>query len=633
MLQSMRSKIKGVVAFVLIGLLTIPLALVGVENLFYSNHNIGEAASVDGKIISEREVQIAIGRERQRLQAQLGDNIPGDFFSDERLRQPVIDSLVQRALIANIADTGNMTFTDATIDETIVTLPDFQVDGVFDQQRFVQVIRSIGHTPASFRALLKEDMLVNQMQSALVSTDFITNSEVNNTVALSRQTRDFSWVTLPLAGLPETMTVTQDEISGHYEENKSSYLSQEQVAIEYIDLNVSDIEKSIDIGEDEILQQYEQIVKNYTDSTEREAAHIMVEGDDDTAQQKITTIQEKLAAGEDFAALASEYSDDFGSRDNGGNLGVSSGDGFPEAFEEALSLLEEGQVSEPTEIDGATHFIKLLALTEKTAPTLEEQRTVIEAELKRAKAEEQFIQDSQALEDLSYNAQSLQEVGDELGLPVGKTGLFSRFSSDIEIIRDSRVLNAAFSEQVTIEGHSSEVLALSADRNVVVKMVEHKPVRTLTLEEKTGEITEELKLEKAKAQLAQQAQSIREALDAGDSIATVSEQRELTLSSQIAVQRNAANVPRELLDAIFALSVPSESNPVITDLHLDNGDYVLASLSKVTNGSVDDLEVVERNNLRNSLSSGLAGDAYRAWQDEIRKSSDIEIYSSESSHL
>jgi peptidyl-prolyl cis-trans isomerase D len=643
MLQSMRNKTKGLVAVFLIGLLTIPLALVGVENLFTGTSNVGEAAEVDGSVITERDVQLAIARERQRLQAQFGDNFPAAFFTDERLRESAMVSLVQRALMVNVAVKGNMTFSDRDINQSIVEQPLFQVAGTFNQQQFEQGVRNLGHTALSFRALLKSDMLANQIQSTIVSSDFITDKEVSQMVALSRQTRDFSWITLPLGDLPKTISVSEEEVAAHYEANKQDYLSVEEVAVEYIDLNIDDISKDITVEESAVKLQYDSIVASYKSSTEREAAHIMIEGSDETAQQKMADVQAKLTAGEDFSTLASDYSDDFGTRDNGGNLGVSNGDAFPEAFEKALLDLTSGQVSEAIEIDGATHFIKLVSVKENSAPSFESQQAKIIAELKRAQAEEQFIQDAQALEDLAYNAESLSEVADELGVNVVKTELFSRANATTidAILQDGRILEAAFSEQVVNDGHSSDLLNVSSDRVAVVKLLEHKPVRTLTLDEKSEAIISELQLEKAKAQIAEQASSLREALDNGIDIVTLAEQKELAASTQTGAQRNSAGVPEDLLSSVFEMPHPAMAvaesaagEPIkisLLERHLDNGDYVLVSLSKVTPGDVESLPDAERQSFRSSISSSIAGDEYRAWQAQLENSADVEIYRSQSS--
>jgi peptidyl-prolyl cis-trans isomerase D len=427
------------------------------------------------------------------------------------------------------------------------------------------------------------------------------------------------------------VTVSEDEVSTHYEENKSSYLSEEQVAIEYIDLNIASIEKDITIDEESIREQYQQFTDSFASSTEREAAHIMIEGDDDAAAEKIATVTQKLAAGEDFSTIATEYSDDFGSRDNGGSLGLSAGDAFPEEFEAALLNLTEGQVSEPTKIDNATHFIKLVAVIEKGAPSYDEQKLIIEAELKRTKAETQFIQDAEALEELAYNADTLEQVAEQLGVEAGKTALFTRTSAEAAVLQDSRVVTAAFSEQVVQEKHASDLIELSGDRVVVIKLLEHKPIRTLSLEEKREEILAALKLEKAKTQIASQAKDIREALDSGKDIAVVAQENNLTVATQVAAQRNAADVPSELLSAIFEMPTPESEKTALLGQHIDNGDYVIVSLSQVNDGSVEDLAEAEKSSLRSNLSSSLSGDEYRAWQAFQREQASVEIYRSAAS--
>ena len=632
MLQGMRNKLKGIVAIFIVVLLTVPLALVGVEQLFYDNTRVNEVAEVNGRTITEREVYLGLSRERLRLQSQFGNSLPADFLTDERLRAPVLEQLIQRALMAAAAKDGNMTLSDAEIDRNIVESADFQVEGEFDPDRFIQIVRSLGHSPASFRDMMRDDLVVNQLQRSVISTGFITDAEIERAVALSRQTRDFEWVTLPLGDSAEAMTVTDEEIASHYEDNKASYLTEEQVAVEYIELKSSDLEKDIDVTEDEVREEFDRELQSLVQTTQREAAHIMIEGDHDEAKQKIATVQEKLAAGEDFAALAKEYSDDFGSKDNGGNLGiVTVGSGtFPTAFEDALQALEEGQVSDPIEADNATHIIKLVSLKQDAPPEFEQEKTRIENALKSQKAQEQFVADVETLNELSYNAETLQEVADELSLPLGKTGLFPRSGGTELVAQDNRVLTAAFSERVLQEGYSSEVLELTPDSVVVIKLIEHKPVRTLTLEEKTADITDTLKHNKAKEQIAKQSESIRDALNDGSKLETLSEQQSLSFSSQLEAQRNAADVPAELLEHIFAMEHPEQDNVTIDGMHLENGDYVVISLSKVTNGSVESLTDEEKTSLRTSLTSRLTGDNYRSWQSLLRDQGDVEVYNAQS---
>ena len=83
---------------------------------------------------------------------------------------------------------------------------------------------------------------------------------------------------------------------------------------------------------------------------------------EDANQELISEVQAKLDAGDDFSELVKQYSQDVASAETGGDLGFTTGDTFPEAFEEALAALDVGEVSAPVETDSGTHFIKLLEI-------------------------------------------------------------------------------------------------------------------------------------------------------------------------------------------------------------------------------------------------------------------------------
>ena len=626
MLQSMRENMKGTIAFIVVGFLAFILAasLVTLNEPGAGQH-FDDVASVNGSKISERELQIALSQERQRLQQQFGSSLPAEFLSEERLRAPVLQGLIQRSVLLDKANNSHMRVSHQELDALITQMPEFQREGRFDPTLFTQSIRSIGHTPASFRALVEEDVVSSQLNSVFPVSSFITEAELKQLVALSRQTRDFSWITLPLADLPGQMTVSAEEIQAHYDNNKQHYKTEEKVAVEYIELRVSDLEQDIEISPEAIEEQYQQEVNRFQQATEREAAHIMIEGDDTAAQEKLAEVQAKLAAGEDFSALAKTYSDDFGSRDSGGNLGVTRGDSFPDKFEAALAELSPGEVSEPVTIDNAIHIIKLLKLTEKSAPSFADSQGRIAAELKTLQAEQIFLEKLNALKDLSYNADSLAEVAEQLSLSVGKTGLFTRSGGSEPVLSDGRVVSAAFSEQVLSEGYTSDVLELAPDHLVVVNLLEHQAVRTLTLDEKTADISTELKLSKAKQQLAEQAESLQTALASGTSLSTLAKEKQLAINTEKGVTRQSREQPVELVEHVFSLKRPVDKQPLSSSLYLANNDYVLLSLSEVNDAQYEQLSQEEQRSARLSLSRALASHEYRAWQSALVEKAEIEI--------
>ncbi len=631
----MRENMKGTIAIIVVGFLAFIMAasLVDLTGTGGHGHNYGEVATVNGDAITDRELQIALAQERQRLQAQFGNNLPAEYLSDERLRAPVLQGLVQRNVLIDKALDSKMRVSNSELDKVIVQMPEFQTEGKFDPQLFQQRLLSAQHTPTTYRQLLHDEIVGNQLRSALATTAFVTDKELKQVVALSRQTRDFSWVSLPLSDLPEKMTVSEEELQTHYDANKSGYNTEEKVSVEYIELTISDISKTVDISPEAVQKQYDQEVEQFSSSIEREAAHIMIDGDSDDAEQKIAEVQQKLDAGEDFAALATEYSDDFGTKDTGGNLGITTGDAFPPAFESTLSSLKQGEVSTPVVVDGATHFIKLVSVKEEEAPTFDESKTRIESELKAIEAEQIFIEKLAELKDLSYNAETLAEVAEQLSLSTGKTDLFTRVGGIEPVLADNRVVTAAFSDQVLRENFASEVLELAADRAVVVKLLEHEAVRTLTFDEKKGDITTELKLSKAKEQLAEKAKELQTALESGESLEALAEQNELTLNSEVAITRDGRNVSPELTEHVFSLSRPVNDVAVNSSLYLANNDYALVSLKVVKDANFDEMTDEEKRGARLSLARSSSSEEYRAWQTLLVDQAEIDISGADNSAI
>lgn len=71
-------------------------------------------------------------------------------------------------------------------------------------------------------------------------------------------------------------------------------------------------------------------------------------------------IKKRLDAGEDFKALAVQYSDDSGSKATGGELGwYARGQGFVQEFEDAAFALQPGQISEPVKTQFGYHIIRV----------------------------------------------------------------------------------------------------------------------------------------------------------------------------------------------------------------------------------------------------------------------------------
>lgn len=625
MLQKMRENLKGTVAVVIIGFMMVPFVFFGIDFLAPPTGQEQEVAEVNGNALTAFQLQNEIARERNRLTQQFGDNLPEQFLSDANLREPALERLIQRELLKGAAQEGDMTASPAEIENLVRSAPEFQVDGRYSPDLYVQFLRARQMSHAQFMALNIEDRVLNQLVSGVVASDFVTDKELERVVALSQQKRDFHYLTIPAGPIAEDIEISDEDAKAFYEENTADFLAPEQVRIQFIQLSLADIADQIEISEEEVREAYDAEIANFDASEERHAAHILIEPEEDGGEQAVVEeIQAKLAAGEDFAALAEEYSDDLGSKSSGGDLGFTRGDTFPEEFETALASLEAGEVSEPVQTESGTHLIKLLEVRGAEPPSFEEDRARLERALKDNEARNRLVELSQQLEDLSYTAQDLAPVAETMGLEVQNAGPFSR-DGGMGLASEPAVVEAAFSDDVLEAGNTSPLLELAGERRVVLRVTEHLEARTLGFEEVKTEIVRELTRQRAQEQLAELGKEVEEEVRGSGNLEEVAKARGYEWQASPNTQRSDAKVPREVLRFAFSLPQPATTEEtVVGGTYQASGDYAVVRLNSVEPGSIETLSEMERSNMRERLAQMEGESSFAAFQAHLEKSADIE---------
>jgi len=619
MLQNLRDNSKGVISGLLIGFLVIIFAISGSEALFSTDGSVKDVITVNGESISEVDIARASANYKQQLSARYGDALPAGYLSDENVRQPVIENLIQRKVMVSAALDAGLVIGDDHLNQQIISTPQFQkADGTFDAILYQQLLRTIGFTPSTYKKALSEDTIINQLTAGIVDSGFVTPAELQRIAGLTFQTRDFTYGIIPAEKIAETVSVEAAEVDSFYQANAQAFTNPEQVAVDYIDLNVTDLMAGIDISEEQVRDQHQQNLASFVAAPEREAAHILI---DDNDAARVAEVAEKLAAGEDFAELARTYSDDLGTRDQGGELGFTSGDTFPKAFEDELQSLEVGAVSAPVKTDAGTHFIKLLSERGVKPSNFEETRTQIAEQLKRAEAESRFVTLLEKLRDLSYNAESLVDVAQEIGLESKNTGLFSR-NSGSGISAEAEFVTAAFSEEVLEHNNSSDLIELAPDRVVVVKKTEHKPSYIRPLEEVRDQIVETLREQKTRDLLAQKGQELIAEIKSGATLEAVAQTAGYEVKTILKADRNKVDVDNQLLRKVFSMPKPQSEKPVVDGILTRDGSYAVIELTEVNLGG-EELAAEEMAGVAAQLTRISGENEYRSYQNLLREKASI----------
>ena len=609
MLDSFRTNMKGI-AFAIVVLIAIVFAFSGIGSLSVSGSASETAVKVNGERVSELQVQQALNSEKQRILNE-NEGLDAALLEDDLIRPQVVEQIIGRKLLSQEASTGGMAISSRATGKLLLDTPSFQTDGRFDQELFLYRIRNLGYTSASFLEMLEENLLIDQFVRGFVASGFTTSNELELLASVVEQERDYYYLTAPLQPVIESVKVTDQQVAAYYEENKNSYQAEEQVVVDYIELSPAQFDDTDAVSEEQVKARFEEQAQSLESAVSLQAAHILL-AEPDAAL--ISEIQSKLDAGEDFAALAKQYSEDVGSADFGGDLGFTTGDTFPDSFETALAALEVGQVSAPVETESGTHLIKLV----------DKQETVIEFSTERARIEQELVSELRDqwlveklanLKELSFNAESLGEVAADLSLTAQVSDAFTR-SGAAGIAAFPTVIKAAFSDEVVNEKYASEVIDLGDDRYVVLKLNKSIPARQKELAEVKDSVVAAISSDLARAELAEQGSALLARVEGGESVETVAKSEDLDWQVVLDAKRSTGNINGDVNRFVFQLPTTAASD-VTESFYTRNGDFVVVVLTEVTPGDSSKLSAEQKNNLIYAGSAANSTRELKALQDRL----------------
>mgnify|MGYP003299566865 CR=1 FL=1 len=619
MLQDIRENSQGVVAKIIIGLIVAVFALTGMEMLGGGLLQ-PEVAEVNGEEIT----QFQLDQNVQNLLATVGGQLEG--IDQGLLESIALNQLIEETILRQQAFNTSMVISNSRLDRNILATPSFQVDGVFNSDMAIRTMAAQGLNVDGYRQLLTQNMLVSQMASAYTNSNFVTESELNKFAELTAQSRDFRYLSVTLGTRTLGIAISDEEISEYYENNPDAFIEEETVIAEYVILDKDVISQELDVNEGEILAQYEAERSEYEGSSEKRAAHILFEVgfeySEEEALELATTTQQRLADGEDFAALALELSSDIVSGEEGGDIGYTDGTAFPAAIEEALETLALDEVSVPVVSEFGVHLVKLTEDAENIFATFEEARDRIERDLKSSEVELIYGERLQDLSNLAFETGDLQTISEELGLEISQSEPIGR-SGGSNIFSNQSAVDAVFSDEVLIDGNNSDVIELSDLQSVVVRVTQFNEAAVLPLEEVQPEIAVIVRTEMERQAVQDLGNQLAEAADAGEGLEELLAENELEWIEETEINRDAFTVNREVLDAVFALQRP-QGEPELASITLSNGTFVLVELNQVNEGTIDSIPEEERKEIVELITTDLGNSEFQAYLNTLRENSDIQ---------
>lgn len=626
MLERIREGSQGPWAMAIIALIVLSFVFAGVGS-YLTSPGTSAVATVNGEEISAQELDRAYQNQRAQMESQFGESVAQLFSSEEYLanfRRSALDRLISEKLIQQQASEIGLRVSDEQIRETIVRMPEFQFGGQFDNERFQTILRQNGFSPADFRNYLRIQMTQNQLAAALTTSAFALDSEVEEANMLQRQTRDAKYLMVSAASFADSVEVSEADIETFYNNNIASFDTEEKVKLAYVKLSVEDLKGRVSVDDDAVRTYYEANLPSYGKEEERRVSHILIEsGDDvDAARAEIEALKAQLDNGADFATLASENSDDTFSAENGGDLDFITPEMMDAEFDEAAFALDSvGDVSDIVETDFGFHIIKLTDINEAQTKSFEEVASDIRESLLYDQAMEKYFELQNTLAEIAFEVpDTLEDAANAVNLPVQETALFSRNTAPEELNLPA-LLDDAFSSELIEERLNSDIIELDDENIVAIRVIEHEPQRTQSLDEVRDSITASVKSTKAREAAQAWASDVAVKVRAGEDVSALLSEKSATWETPKAVPRNGGTLAAAVVETLFALAPEGEGSvDVATTM---NGDVAVVQLEGVNAAPV--LEAELGNSLKERLGQMKGQRLYEQYIEALRSQADVTI--------
>ena len=600
MLEKIRDGSQGMIAKVILGFVILTFALAGVGS-YLGNTSEVPVATVNGDEITKVQFDTAYQNERARMQQQFGEmfgmlSADNNYMSNFRnsVLEKLIDEQLQRQLVTQL----DLMVSDEVLRDTIRTMTEFQVDGVFNNDRYIALLRQNGYEPNQFRDYLRAQMSANQLVVGLAGSEFATVSEMQLLSKLQQQSRDLQYLVLKATDFAAAVEINDQLLQDYYQSNTNQFVSPETVSVDYVQLTAADIAKSVVVADADLQAYYDANQARYQTEERRRVSHILLESAEDNSEikAKADALAAQLQQGTDFAELAKKESADTFSAEKGGDLDFIEKGVMDAEFEKAAyALAKAGDISPVVKTEFGYHIIKLTEVQPGSTKAFADVKDQILATVKDEKAAEKFAELQQLLGEKSFEiADSLQEAAEAVGTKVVSVPAFSRSTAPAELTAP-KVLETLFSEDFISAGVNSDVIEVAPQHVVVVRVNAHQPETTKKLEEVKTQVQAAVVATKSSELAKVKAEALLAEVVSGKSLAEVATTAQLTLETKAAVTRFGGDIDSDIRTKAFELAKPTEAQPVtVAMLNLASGDAALVAVTKVTDTEVTTKPPVEQ---------------------------------------
>ena len=619
MLQQMRDKFTGTFALVILVVLGFSFIFFGLN---YSFMGSSFAATVDGEKIDlnvfERNYRDAIQRNPQLA------TLTGELRL--QVRRNVLDQLIYEQLVENYLNENGYRISDEQIMLQVRDTPEFQLDGQFDMGTYRTYLSERGFEPTRFEQLQRNTLRQQQLQLAVAATALVTPAEYRRYLNLFAEQRVVTVASIDEAAVAAEITLTDDMIIAYYEDNPTLFRLPESADLEFIVIRRDNVAEGIEISDEDLLAFYENSKSRYLQDEQRRASHILVlfNDDEDAAEAKANDIIARARAGESFADLAAEFSDDGGTASQGGDLGTLTRTQLPGELGNSIFSTNAGEIDGPVESEFGFHVVRVDEVLERGPLPLDQVRGELLSELRASEADARYRDLESALSDALFDNADMQTISAAVGIDVQTATGYTRAGGE-PFGSNQAAIEAVFDEMVLTGGQVSEVIELDANRAAIFKVTTYIEATRQPLDDVREQVAASLMTQKADLILVGRAEQVMAAVDSGEDFGVAAEAAGLTVAEPKILGRTDQTIDQALLFDVFAAGKPTAESPVMGRVRTLDGGYSVYSLDAVLPGRPESIPLADRDQGKLMLAQQSGIGDFQAFVRSLHENAEIDI--------
>ncbi|AJP57772.1 hypothetical protein UC34_13855 [Pandoraea vervacti] len=592
----------------------------------------GTIAKVGDQTVTRQEYDGTLRAQTERMQQMFGGAVDASQINTPEMRTAVLDNLIQQKLLTQETLKKNLSVPDAQVREALLAIPAIaqlrRADGSIDQAAYERLLSAQNLTPQRLEAQIRFELASNQLPSSVQASAMLPKTVLERFAQLRSQQREVATIEIPLSDYAGKIVPTQQQLQAYYDAHKAAFQTPESAEIQYVVLDPKAMPATTQAApsDDVLRKMYNDNLKQYTTQEERRASHILIASPADAspadhakAKAKADAILAQIKKNPgDFAKLASENSEDPGSKANGGDLGFFARDAMVKPFADAaFSLKSEGEISDVVKSDFGYHIIKLTGIKAAQTKSFDDVKAQLADQYRQQEAAKGYAKLADQFTNSVYEQpDSLQPVADKLNLKL-QTAKVTRTPDPAlaqSPLGNEKLLKAVFGDESLKNKRNTEAVDVGQGVLVSAHVVTYHPAATPPLAQIEAQVKQ-----KAIADLAEQ-----EAKKAGEAkLEALKKGGDATFGAAQTVSRdNPGKLAPNALTAIF--SADTSKLPAYVGVALGEGQgYAVYRISKVSQSPAQDPQRLAAE--AQQLSQLAAQAEWNAWLGDLRARSKVKI--------